>query len=1207
MNMFVIWLHLPRVHTIGPPRHAAHRARRSKPERIGGSEQKRLVASSIHHGGKDKKTNGHTNGSLNGLPQANGKSITTRQRTPPVKRTAKKNGFLARIISITAWLLTWYSIISILFRCPASIQDLTESSPKVCKSYFQLKEVVSPHLTPYYDAYAAPYVELAKPYYDTVNRTVVTPARTYAVKYGGPQLSKAQALGLAQWEKTVQPQLLKYQALAKVQYDKNAAPHVAKVTDVVEPYYLVAKANALQTYNDVMLPAYVFVQPYALQGYDMASSFTVDTAVPTTLWAWNKTYIFLDGVVWPRVRNVYIKTVDPQVARIMDRLGRHQDKRVKTFNDENESSSVKSAFVKPTASVSSTDSSSTATTKVAEAAAKAKSAASSVEPEAEPSASVEVNIDSDSSEQSKEDVRVAAAKTVAEDLELWQGKFTKAAEESAEEIEGRVQDLADRLIQEEAAVVGKSHLTKLDETVKTELSDLKKTLLSILEKHRDAGAKTDASQLEEDVAAAVRASGLKIRDQAQAIRTWRQSYEEETETAVTAIAQEHIRILESIRDLALQKLGMKWAWMDGVTYKDWQKYHQLRARLDEWTDDLKVLVTTHPSLPKVQTAGADIENEGMAVAAEAAQELGSLKQVAAWKALAGDYTDDFDASTMKLAAEAAQRKAADALKEAAGDAEEIVQSAAGKAKGSVESVGEAISEGASSAVKPSSTAAASEDTVDAETSAAPSHGEHGSASAGTNAAEPVEPLPTEDVADVDGPEQVEESIVASPDYPSSSAGSATPSVKSAMFGAMAQSVPSRKPILDDYEDDAEPFLSNVKSALPTDAAASVTAAAQAAYTSAIAQAADKYSSAMSAVSVQVSGTPKPAHEEMFSSVSQGYFDALATANSRLQNAATAASQGIYGTPTTKWMPDMPTMPNMPSVDWERVQSIAQKNLQDSVSWAGEQFENAKVVIGAAEPTPSTPSERAAKMLDQAKHNYYAGLGVAHARYEEFLSAASTAVSSMTATPTPTDIQGTASSVASVAGESASSVASAASEAAASAASAAGDYASAAGDSASSAGDSVAANWDYLVSQVSSQVYGAPTPTPWYENLYSAAGDYASQAGDYAASATGAAADSLSSANSAAGEYAGSATEAAAAQYSVVSSLVSELIVGKEPTVTESVFARLAGVYGAASATASSAMSEASVAAASAASNVADTASAFTEGVKETVDHIRDEL
>lgn len=284
-----------------------------------------------------EKTNGHGNGSLNGLSHMNGKSQPTRQRTPPVKRTAAKNGFLARIISITARLLTWYSIVTILFRCPATIQDLTETTPKVCKPYFQVKDIVSPHLTPYYDTYAAPYVEIAKPYYNTVDRTVITPARIYAVKYGGPQLQRAQTMGLAQWEKTVQPQIVKYQGLAKVQYEKNAAPHVNKATEAVAPYYNIAKTNALQTYHDVMLPAYVFVQPYALQGYDMASTFTVDTAVPTTLWAWNKTYVFLDGVVWPRVRNVYVKTVDPQVARIMERLGRHQDKKVKTFSDEAES------------------------------------------------------------------------------------------------------------------------------------------------------------------------------------------------------------------------------------------------------------------------------------------------------------------------------------------------------------------------------------------------------------------------------------------------------------------------------------------------------------------------------------------------------------------------------------------------------------------------------------------------------------------------------------------------------------------------------------------------------------------------------------------------------------------------------------------------------------------------------------------------------
>lgn len=780
----------------------------------------------------------------------------------------------------------------------------------------------------------------------------------------------------------------------------------------------------------------------------------------------------------------------------------------------------------------------------------------------------------------KEEVREKAAKEVAADLELWQGKFTKAADDSAVEIEERVAEITDSLIKEQAEVIGKPLVLQLEKTATAELTTLKKMLLAILKKHKDT---KDRAQFDEEVAAAVRATGLKIRDQAQAIRTWRTTYEDGVHSAVTELAEEHIRILEGIRDLALQKLGMKWAWMDGITYKDWQKFHALRDRLDEWTEDLKRLVATHPGIEKAQTAAADVENEGMAIAGETAQALAVLKQVATWKATATDFTDNFDAEAMEQAAEAAQQQAAEAIRAAAAAVEEGAQAVLGKVEEGAESVSEAMSEGVSSAEPKESTAATPAAEKDTDTSAVP----------------PMESMasePTHSASDVvDGPEQVDETIVAAPEEPSS-AGSATPSVKSAMFGAAAQSVPSRKPILDDYEDDIIPDIG------------SVTSAAQAAYTNAIAQAADKYSSAMSIASVQVHGEPKPAHEEAISSVRNAYFDAMATANSRLQSAMTAASEGVYGTPTTKWVPDMPTMP---SIDWEKVQSIAQQNLQDSVNWAGEQYESAKVAIGAAEPSPSTTGERVEKLMDNAKHNYYAGLGLAHARYSEFLAAASTAMSSVTATPTPTDIQGSASSAASVASESAASAAAAATDAAAAAASAAGDAAasaiSAASNKAAAAGESANEGWEFVVSRVSSQIYGAPTPTPWYENLYVAAGDYASQAGEYAASATDAAsdyaasageyaADSVSSASSVAGEYADSASS----QYAMVSSLVSELVMGKEPTFTESVYSRLAGAYGAATSTVGSVVGEATDAATAAASSVVDQ-------VKEKVENMRDEL
>ncbi|KAH8164752.1 hypothetical protein CIB48_g3506 [Xylaria polymorpha] len=474
----------------------------------------------------------------------------------------------------------------------------------------------------------------------------------------------------------------------------------------------------------------------------------------------------------------------------------------------------------------------------------------------------------------------------------------------------------------------------------------------------------------------------------------------------------------------------------------------------------------------------------------------------------------------------------------------------------------------------------------------------GSTDSFTSTAEPVEHLLSSDP--IDGPEQMEETLLESSDLPIHSIDEETAptTVKSALFGAAAESVPTRKPILDD---DISSSASSVMSVAQSDVPASITSAAQSAYTAAIVEAANQYSRAMSAVSAQVSGEPKPAHEQMFSSVSSGYFGAMAAANSRLHEVMTAASESMYGTPTTKWAPGMPTVP---SVDWERVQSIAQQKFQDSVDWASEQYESAKVVIGAAEPTPSTYLEgaekRAEQLLDQAKHNYFAGIGIAHARYSEFLSAASTAVSSLTATPTPTNIQESASSAVSAASEAAESVASSISEVAV------------------DAKVSIEESWDLVVSRVSSQIYGAPTPTPWYENLYTAAGDRASQASDFAVSATEAVAHQISAASSLADEYAASANSAASSQYVAVSSLVSELIVGKEPSYSESVYSRLAHAYTTGLASASSIGSVASASVVSVASKVSDAAisgvdaagegiAAATDKVKDTVDHIKDEL
>lgn len=197
-----------------------------------------------------------------------------------------------------------------------------------------------PHVQPYYDQYAAPYVEIVQPYYDTLNSKILHPARGYAVQYGAPYVEKAQEYGFAQWEKHGQPELDKIQGIVQKQYDQSVAPYLNRATDALGPYYdaagpyyNVAVANGKRAFDEYILPGYEIIQPYALQGYGAASHFTTNTALPAAWWAWGKTYAFIDTSVWPHIRVLYLENVEPQLVRIGERLGRYKTKVKSKTND----------------------------------------------------------------------------------------------------------------------------------------------------------------------------------------------------------------------------------------------------------------------------------------------------------------------------------------------------------------------------------------------------------------------------------------------------------------------------------------------------------------------------------------------------------------------------------------------------------------------------------------------------------------------------------------------------------------------------------------------------------------------------------------------------------------------------------------------------------------------------------------------------------
>ena len=168
-------------------------------------------------------------------------------------------------------------------------------------------------------------MDVAKPYYESVNRRVLTPSRVYAVQYGAPLVQKGQDFACSQWKANGQPQLARLQHASQAYYDRSIAPHVAKAGDAIGPYYDIARTNSLQLYYEFLLPTYEFVSPYAAQGYDATYDFATGTALPASYWAWIKANHFLDTSVWPQLRVVYVENVEPQLVRIGERLGRYKN------------------------------------------------------------------------------------------------------------------------------------------------------------------------------------------------------------------------------------------------------------------------------------------------------------------------------------------------------------------------------------------------------------------------------------------------------------------------------------------------------------------------------------------------------------------------------------------------------------------------------------------------------------------------------------------------------------------------------------------------------------------------------------------------------------------------------------------------------------------------------------------------------------------
>ncbi|GFF28850.1 hypothetical protein IFM46972_02465 [Aspergillus udagawae] len=522
-------------------------------------------------------------------------------------------------------LCIWYVLLAPIFRCPSHLSELNESSPRVCKPYLVVRSHVEPYVLPYYDRYGAPYVEIARPYVQVVDEHVYTPAATVARRgydqYGAPALSRARAYGQQQWEAQVIPRLQNVKESATGLYNSEVAPYVQRVKDVVFPYYNKINGAVITVWDGYVFPVFARSRPFIGKTYASGQNVLATTVLPYGQSTWSSVIYFANSALWPKLTGLYSENVEPQLVKIGQRLASYREgRRLRKVMDEVDGSMDQQTQSAVTSAEKSLDFESAITTTATEASV--------------------THTTLSPAEQTAQ-----AREKIASDLQTWQTKFATAVEKGAEDLEERVEEIVESYIRSGVNSHGESHITALETVVQDEISSVKFRINELAESLPSEEAPEEEGKVQDELLKEIRRAAISVRDRAHAVRQWRNTFDEELIRRTSAAVNSTLNVLDSVRDLGLQEIGMRWAWMEGVTYKDWAKYHSLKAQFEDWKNDIFNVGMQHVKVEEAKALANDILGRGMEVAEDAAKELARLKDVGRWKIAAREASDDFETRT----------------------------------------------------------------------------------------------------------------------------------------------------------------------------------------------------------------------------------------------------------------------------------------------------------------------------------------------------------------------------------------------------------------------------------------------------------------------------------------------------------------------------------------------------------------------------------
>ncbi|KAL4879026.1 hypothetical protein BJY04DRAFT_105052 [Aspergillus karnatakaensis] len=534
----------------------------------------------------------------------------------PGQPKPRRTGSIRWTVGLLVRLCIWYFLLTPFFACPSDVSGLTDSSPRICKPYLVAKSHVEPYVTPYYNAYGAPYVESARPYVRVLNEKVYTPASNIAKQgyeaYGAPALAQAQLYGRQQWDANVVPHIQTAKGKATDWYDAQVAPHVEYVTVTVSPYYQKAHGAYWTAVDGYILPFAAKYRPFIGKTYTSGQEILTTTVLPHAQFAWSSTIYLINNSVWPKIANLYSENVEPQLVKIGQRLASYREgNRLRTVADEGESSGYPA-----TSSV--------------EASATESTTSSSV-PEPTPAPSL-----------SPSELAAQLREQIASDLITWKERFAAASEKGVESLEGRVVEIVDTFLSTGAQSNGEALVAALESAVADQTSAIKSRIGQLTESLPFEEFPEGEEAAIEELLKEIRNSAVSIRDRAHGLREWHASFEQELVQKVSVAVNATLAVLDNVRTLGLQEVGTRWAWMDGVTYNDWEDYYALKAEFEDWKAKFREIGLQHARIEAAKESADDILSRGMDVAESAAKELARLKEVGRWKIAAREVSEDFD-------------------------------------------------------------------------------------------------------------------------------------------------------------------------------------------------------------------------------------------------------------------------------------------------------------------------------------------------------------------------------------------------------------------------------------------------------------------------------------------------------------------------------------------------------------------------------------